>query len=128
MRSSARCDPPGPAGVAVFNQPDGNTQTNDLGQFRIYGLSPGDYYVSATFRGADIMAMEISVSALAGGVASGGPTGSFPNSGCARPISPEHRIAPRRRRLRSAWVRKPRTRLCSASGETREDHRDRDQL
>ncbi len=24
-------------------------QTNDLGQFRIYGLSPGDYYVSATF-------------------------------------------------------------------------------
>ena len=26
--------------------------TNDLGQFRIYGLSPGDYYVNATFRAA----------------------------------------------------------------------------
>ncbi len=26
-------------------------QTNDLGQFRIYGLPPGDYYVSATLRG-----------------------------------------------------------------------------
>ena len=26
-------------------------QTNDLGQFRIYGLPPGDYYVSGTLRG-----------------------------------------------------------------------------
>ena len=25
-------------------------QTNDLGQFRLYGLPPGDYYVSATLR------------------------------------------------------------------------------
>src|SRR5574339_384396 len=49
-------------------QPTGRTsQTNDLGQFRIYGLSPGEYYVSATFTGA-------------GG---GGPTGSNPNSGYA---------------------------------------------
>ena len=63
-------------------------QTNDLGQFRIYGLSPGDYYVSATFRGADIMAMEINMSALAGGGASGGPTGSVPNSGYAATYFP----------------------------------------
>jgi hypothetical protein len=27
-----------------------NATTNDLGQFRIYGLPPGEYYVSATFR------------------------------------------------------------------------------
>src|SRR5215831_199312 len=27
-----------------------NASTNDLGQFRIYGLPPGEYYVSATFR------------------------------------------------------------------------------
>jgi Carboxypeptidase regulatory-like domain len=62
-------------------QPTGRTaQTNDLGQFRIYGLSPGDYYVSATFRGGDMVAMEIAMSAVTG-AGSGGPTGSNPNSG-----------------------------------------------
>jgi protocatechuate 3,4-dioxygenase beta subunit len=61
--------------------PSGRTaMTNDLGQFRIYGLSPGDYYVSATFRG-DVMGMEIM--ATMGGMAAGGPTGSNPNSGYA---------------------------------------------
>src|SRR5262249_33176513 len=35
--------------------------TNDLGQFRIYGLSPGDYYVNATFRSGDMMGMEIAM-------------------------------------------------------------------
>ena len=30
-----------------------NAQTNDLGQYRIYGLPPGDYYVSATLRNMD---------------------------------------------------------------------------
>ena len=25
-------------------------QTNDIGEYRIYGLSPGQYYVSATLR------------------------------------------------------------------------------
>ena len=30
-------------------------QTNDLGQFRMYGLPPGDYYVSASVRNADGM-------------------------------------------------------------------------
>lgn len=57
--------------------------TNDLGQFRIYGLSPGEYYVNAAFRGGDMMAMEIAMSTMAGGVATGGPTGSNPNSGYA---------------------------------------------
>src|SRR5262245_8612819 len=64
-------------------QPTGRTaQTNDLGQFRIYGLSPGDYYVSATFRGGDMVAMEIAMSAVTG-AGTGGPTGSNPNSGYA---------------------------------------------
>ena len=30
-------------------------QTNDIGQFRIYGLPPGDYYVSAAFRNMEPM-------------------------------------------------------------------------
>ena len=63
-------------------QPSGRTaMTNDLGQFRIYGLSPGDYYVSGTFRG-DAMGMEM-MSAAMGGAPGGGPTGSSPNSGYA---------------------------------------------
>jgi protocatechuate 3,4-dioxygenase beta subunit len=58
--------------------------TNDLGQFRIYGLSPGDYYVNATFRGGDMMGMEIAMAMAAGvGGAGGGPVGSNPNSGYA---------------------------------------------
>jgi protocatechuate 3,4-dioxygenase beta subunit len=63
--------------------PTGRTaQTNDLGQFRIYGLSPGDYYVNATFRTGDFAGMEIAMSAVTG-AGSGGPTGSNPNSGYA---------------------------------------------
>jgi hypothetical protein len=57
-------------------------QTNDLGQFRIYGLPPADYYVSATLRsgGLDIMEMELMVS---GASTSAGPTASAPKSGYA---------------------------------------------
>src|SRR4029079_1884247 len=32
-----------------------NASTNDLGQFRIYGLPPGEYYVSATLRSAGMV-------------------------------------------------------------------------
>lgn len=65
-------------------QPTGRTaMTNDLGQFRIYGLSPGDYYVSGTFRGGEMAAMEVAMAATLGGGAMGGPTGSSPNSGYA---------------------------------------------
>ena len=65
--------------------PTGRTgSTNDLGQFRIYGLSPGDYFVSATFRGGDMMGMELMAAAtLGGGGPVGGPVGSNPNSGYA---------------------------------------------
>ncbi len=51
-------------------------QTNDLGQFRMYGLPPGDYYVSATLRNAEMMMFDIMG-------AQGGPTGSTPTSGYA---------------------------------------------
>jgi carboxypeptidase family protein len=53
-----------------------NSQTNDLGQFRIYGLPPGDYYVSATLRSLDNMMMDP-------GGAAGGPTGSNQSAGYA---------------------------------------------
>jgi Carboxypeptidase regulatory-like domain/DIM protein len=64
-------------------QPTGRSATtNDLGQFRIYGLSPGDYYVSATMRGgAEMIAMEMAMASVMGGGGSGGPVGSNPNSG-----------------------------------------------
>jgi carboxypeptidase family protein len=69
-------------------QPTGRTgQTNDLGQYRIYGLPPGDYYVSATLRGGDGMMMDMAMVAAmsggGGGATSAGPTGSNPNSGYA---------------------------------------------
>ncbi|PYR93467.1 MAG: hypothetical protein DMF84_08645 [Acidobacteria bacterium] len=52
-----------------------NATTNDLGQFRLYGLPPGDYYVSATLRSFDMM-MDV-----VGGP--GGPTGSNQSAGYA---------------------------------------------
>src|SRR5688572_17911160 len=52
-------------------------QTNDLGQFRLYGLPPGEYYVSATLRNAEVMVMDM---ALAG---SAPAAGSQPTSGYA---------------------------------------------
>jgi protocatechuate 3,4-dioxygenase beta subunit len=40
-------------------QPTGRTAvTNDIGQYRLYGLPPGEYYVSATLGGAPIMQMD----------------------------------------------------------------------
>jgi hypothetical protein len=60
--------------------PSGRTsQTNDLGQFRMYGLPPGEYYISASLRNTDIMIMD---AALLGGPSSGA-SGSTPSSGYA---------------------------------------------
>jgi len=59
-----------------------NGSTNDLGQFRIYGLAPGEYYVSATLRNMNMMVMD-----LMGGAA-GGPSGSNQNSGYAATYYP----------------------------------------
>ena len=51
-------------------------QTNDLGQYRMYGLPPGDYFVSATLRNSDTMMFDVMGP-------TGGPTGSNPGSGYA---------------------------------------------
>lgn len=56
-------------------------QTNDLGQYRVFGLAPGEYYVSATFRGGDMAMREMALAATF--VTAGGPSGSTPNSGYA---------------------------------------------
>jgi protocatechuate 3,4-dioxygenase beta subunit len=52
--------------------------TNDLGQYRIYGLPPGEYYVSASLRGAQEMVVaEMAVMATV----VGGPQPDSPRSG-----------------------------------------------
>ena len=63
-------------------QPAGrNAQTNDLGQFRLFGLPPGDYYVSGSATGGQMMQVEMALSATM--VGAGGATGSNPASGYA---------------------------------------------
>jgi hypothetical protein len=59
-----------------------NGTTNDLGQFRIYGLAPGEYYVSATLRNMNMMVMDL----MGGGA--GGPSGSNQTSGYAATYYP----------------------------------------
>lgn len=58
-----------------------SAQTNDLGQFRLFGLPPGEYYVSASATGGQMMQVEMAMSATIGG--RGGGTGSSPTSGYA---------------------------------------------
>jgi hypothetical protein len=60
-----------------------NSLTNDLGQFRLFGLPPGEYYVSVTMRTMDSMIMD-----MMGGLNPGGPTGSNNNSGYAATYYP----------------------------------------
>jgi protocatechuate 3,4-dioxygenase beta subunit len=52
-------------------QPTGRTATtNDLGQYRVYGLPPGEYFVTATLRGGqEMMVMEMAVAAVRATVA-----------------------------------------------------------
>ena len=57
-----------------------NASTNDLGQFRIYGLPPGEYYVTATLRNMGTMMIDM---LAGGGVAAAGPSGSNNTSGYA---------------------------------------------
>jgi len=57
-------------------------QSNDLGQYRIYGLPPGEYYISATMRGAEMMVTEMAMAASFSINTSGAqPSGSEPRSG-----------------------------------------------
>jgi len=60
-----------------------NSTTNDLGQFRVFGLPPGEYFVSASVRTLDSMVMD-----MFGGANVGGPTGSNTNSGYAATYYP----------------------------------------
>ena len=54
--------------------------TNDLGQYRIYGLPPGEYYVSASMRGTqEMMVTEMAMVATV----VGGPQPDSPRSGYA---------------------------------------------
>lgn len=63
-------------------QPAGRSaQTNDLGQFRLFGLPPGEYYVSGSATGGQMMQVEMALSASIGGTGSG--SGSSPTSGYA---------------------------------------------
>jgi hypothetical protein len=64
-------------------------QTNDLGQYRIYGLPPGDYYISATLRGGglEMAMMDMEVMMVAGASVSG-PAASAPRSGYAATYYP----------------------------------------
>ena len=59
-----------------------NATTNDIGQFRIYGLPPGDYFVSATLHNMSSMALDM----LGGGAA--GSMGSNQTSGYASTYYP----------------------------------------
>jgi uncharacterized protein (DUF2141 family) len=52
-------------------------QTNDLGQYRIYGLPPGDYYVSASIRNAETLPI-VEMAANAGVGASSPGSGYAP--------------------------------------------------
>ena len=59
--------------------------TNDLGQYRIYGLPPGEYYVSATLRNGaqEMMVMEMEAVAAVRRVAAAAPGTEPPRSGYA---------------------------------------------
>jgi protocatechuate 3,4-dioxygenase beta subunit len=79
-------------------QPAGRTvQTNDLGQYRIFGLPPGEYYVSATMRGGEMMMMELSAAAMVTGGSAQNPT-----SGYSPTYYPGTTSAPEAQRVRLA--------------------------
>jgi hypothetical protein len=61
--------------------------TNDLGQFRIYGLPPGDYYVTASLR-AGVEMIEMDLMTLSGASTGSGPSASAPKSGYAATYYP----------------------------------------
>ena len=68
-------------------QPAGRTaQTNDLGHYRLFGLPPGEYYVSANMSGSQMMQVEMAMAATLR--TAGGATGSTPSSGYAATYFP----------------------------------------
>ena len=83
--ASARCGSSGPSGRRKLTAATGRiAQTNDLGQFRLYGLPPGEYYVSATLRnGAEFMAIEMLAAERCEAAAAPVQAGRTPTSGYA---------------------------------------------
>src|SRR5207253_163015 len=61
--------------------PAGGGQTDDKGQYRVWGLMPGDYYVTAVARGGPAGAVPFGAF---GPGALGGPGGGGPGGGGAR--------------------------------------------
>jgi carboxypeptidase family protein len=57
--------------------------TNDLGQYRMYGLAPGDYFVSATVRNTDFPLMDMAAVGAQAGVVSMPAAPATPSSGYA---------------------------------------------
>ena len=68
--------------------------TNDHGYFRVFGLPPGDYFLSANLRTFETMIQD-----LMGGLSPGGPTGSNSNSGYAATYYPGTQNAAEAQRL-----------------------------
>jgi hypothetical protein len=65
-------------------------QTNDLGQFRLYGLPPGEYYVSASTRGSGMPLGEMEYTIVTGAVSGpfGAAAASEPKTGYAATYYP----------------------------------------
>ena len=61
-----------------------SSTTNDLGYFRVFGLPPGDYYVTSTMRTVESMMLDF----MGAGAGAAGPTGSNSNSGYAATYYP----------------------------------------
>jgi hypothetical protein len=68
-----------------------NASTNDLGQFRLYGLPPGEYYVSATLRNIGGMVLDMLGGSGAGANQTSGYASTYypstPNPGEAQRVS-----------------------------------------
>ena len=90
-----------------------NSTSNDLGQSRLFGLPPGEYYVSVTVRTFDSMIMD-----MMGMSGAGGPVGSNNNSGYAASYYPGTANPAKRSGSPSPSARKPpaSTSRCSRCG------------
>jgi Carboxypeptidase regulatory-like domain len=88
-------------GRRLMPSPGRIAQTNDLGQFRIYGLPPGEYFVSASLRGGaalEVAEMELMIT-TGGASPSAGPTASTPRSGYAPTYYPGTPNAPEAQKI-----------------------------
>ena len=72
-------------------------QTNDLGQYRLFGLPPGEYYVSANMTGTQMMQVEMALATRVGGES--GASGSTPSSGYATTYFPGTVSGPEAQRI-----------------------------